>query len=43
MKNAGLNEDQIRMAIDPLLSFTIQLKEEVEEYEKLKEGSLISL
>lgn len=38
MKNAGLNEDQIRMAIDPLLSFAIQLKEEVEEYEKLKRG-----
>lgn len=38
MKSAGMNEAQIKLAIDPLLSFTLQLKEEVEEYEKLKRG-----
>jgi DNA-directed RNA polymerase specialized sigma subunit len=38
MKAAGLNADQIKLAIDPLVSFTLQLREEVAEYEKLKRG-----
>jgi hypothetical protein len=38
MKKAGLNKEQIQLAIDPLASFTLQLKEEVEEYERLKRG-----
>lgn len=38
MKAAGLNSEQIKLAIDPLLTFTLQLREEVEEYEKLKRG-----
>jgi hypothetical protein len=38
MKVAGLNKEQIKLAIDPLVSFTLQLREEVEEYEKLKRG-----
>ena len=38
MKSAGLNPEQTKLAIDPLLSFTLQLREEVEEYEKLKRG-----
>lgn len=38
MKKAGLKKDQIQLAIDPLESFALQLKEEVEEYEKLKRG-----
>ncbi|MCF3944144.1 helix-turn-helix domain-containing protein [Oceanobacillus alkalisoli] len=38
-KEMGLNSDQIKMAIDPLLSFHEQLKEEVEHYEKIKRGS----
>ena len=38
MKESGMTEDQIKLATDPLLSFALQLKEEVEEYEKLKEG-----
>lgn len=36
MKAAGLSDKQIKLAIDPLVSFTLQLREEVEEYEKLK-------
>lgn len=38
MKKAGLNKEQIQLAIDPLASFALQLKEEVEEYERLKRG-----
>lgn len=38
MKAAGMNSKQIKLAIDPLISFTLQLREEVEEYEKLKRG-----
>lgn len=38
MKKAGLTKAQIHLAIDPIASFAFQLKEEVEEYEKLKRG-----
>ena len=38
MKTAGLNREQIKLAMDPLVTFTLQLREEVEEYEKLKRG-----
>lgn len=38
MKAAGLNSEQMKLAIDPLITFTLQLREEVEEYEKLKRG-----
>lgn len=38
MKAAGMNKEQIKIAMDPLVSFTLQLKEEVLEYEKLKRG-----
>jgi DNA-binding XRE family transcriptional regulator len=32
--------EQIKRALDPLLSFHLQLKEEVESYERLKRGDL---
>lgn len=38
MKKAGFNKQQIQLAIDPLATFALQLREEVEEYEKLKRG-----
>jgi len=38
MKAAGMSNEQIKIAMDPLVSFTLQLKEEVLEYEKLKRG-----
>ena len=38
MRSAGLSKEQINLAIEPLASFAIQLREEVEEYEKLKRG-----
>lgn len=38
MKKAGLTKEQVKLALDPLSSFAMQLQEEVEEYEKLKRG-----
>ncbi len=38
MKKAGLTKVQVKLALDPLSSFALQLQEEVEEYEKLKRG-----
>lgn len=38
MRKAQLTEEQIHLALDPLASFAFQLKEEVEEYEKIKRG-----
>ena len=38
MKKAGLTKEQMKLALDPLVSFSLQLREEVEEYEKLKRG-----
>lgn len=43
MKAAGLTKAQIQLAIDPLASFAFQLKEEVEEYEKIKRGEFGAL
>lgn len=36
LKDAGLAEDEIKRVIDPMESFHLQLKEEVESYERLK-------
>ena len=38
LKEEGLTPAQIKRAMDPLVSFSLQLKEEVEYYEKLKQG-----
>lgn len=35
----GLNSEQIKMAVQPLISFHEQLKAEVEYYERIKRGS----
>lgn len=35
---SGVTEEQIKLALDPLTSFALQLKEEIEEYEKIKKG-----
>ncbi len=43
LKSAGLTKDQIKLAIDPLGSFMLQLKEEVEEYERLKRGDFADI
>jgi ribosome-binding protein aMBF1 (putative translation factor) len=43
LKAAGLAEDEIKRVIDPFESFHLQLKEEVESYEKLKRGEFDEL
>jgi DNA-directed RNA polymerase specialized sigma subunit len=36
----GLQEDEVKRALDPLRSFHLQLDEEVQSYERLKRGDL---
>lgn len=36
--DVGLTIEQIKLALDPLSSFALQLQEEVEQYERLKRG-----
>jgi len=43
LKEAGLNNDEIKRVIDPMESFHLQLKEEVESYERLKRGEFEEL
>src|SRR5436305_9767377 len=40
---AGLGEEEIKRVIDPMQSFHLQLKEEVESYERLKRGEFEEL
>ena len=39
MKEAGLDGAKLKRAMDPLRSFTLQLEEEVEAYERMQRGS----
>jgi len=43
LKEAGLGEDAIKRVIDPIESFHLQLREEVESYERLKRGEFEEL
>lgn len=43
LKEAGLSDDEIKRVIDPMESFHLQLKEEVESYERLKRGEFEEL
>ena len=43
LQEAGLTEEEIRRAVDPMESFHLQLKEEVESYERLKRGEFDEL
>lgn len=43
LKDAGLKEEEIKRVIDPMESFHLQLKEEVESYERLKRGQFDDL
>ncbi|MGE9743740.1 hypothetical protein [Bdellovibrio bacteriovorus] len=36
MRASGISEEQIKLALDPLTSFALQMKEEIEEYERQK-------
>src|SRR5271157_456624 len=43
LKEAGLGDDEIKRVIDPMESFQLQLKEEVESHERLKRGEFEEL
>jgi ribosome-binding protein aMBF1 (putative translation factor) len=43
LHEAGLSEEEIKRAIDPMESFHLQLREEVESYERLKRGEFEEL
>jgi ribosome-binding protein aMBF1 (putative translation factor) len=43
LHEAGLSEVEIKRVIDPMESFHLQLKEEVESYERLKRGEFEEL
>ena len=43
LKEAGLSDEEIKRVIDPMESFHLQLKEEVESYERLKRGEFEEL
>lgn len=38
LRAAGLGDDEVKRVIDPMESFHLQFKEEVESYERLKRG-----
>ncbi len=38
LKEAGLSDEEIKRAIDPMESFHLPLREEVESYERRKRG-----
>ena len=43
LKDAGLTDEQVKRVTDPMESFHLQLKEEVESYERLKRGEFEEL
>jgi ribosome-binding protein aMBF1 (putative translation factor) len=43
LKDAGLKAEEIKRVVDPMESFYLQFKEEVESYERLKRGEFEEL
>jgi len=43
LKETGLSDEEVKRVIDPMESFHLQLKEEVESYERLKRGEFEDL
>jgi ribosome-binding protein aMBF1 (putative translation factor) len=43
LKETGLSDEEIKRVIDPMESFHLRLKEEVESYERLKRGEFEEL
>jgi DNA-directed RNA polymerase specialized sigma subunit len=43
LEEMGLAADEVKRALDPLLSFREQLSEEVESYERLRRGEMVGL
>jgi len=40
LREEGFGDDEVKRVLDPLVSFHLQLREEVESYEKLRRGDL---
>ena len=40
LEEMGLSDEELKRALDPLRSFSLQLEEEVQSYERLKRGEL---
>lgn len=40
LRTLGLNDEELKRALDPLRSFHLQLDEEVQSYERLKRGDM---
>jgi ribosome-binding protein aMBF1 (putative translation factor) len=43
LSEAGLAKDEVKRVMDPMVSFHLQLQEEVESYERLKRGEFDEL
>ena len=43
LDQAGLSDEEIKRVVDPMESFHLQLKEEVESYERMKRGEFDEL
>ncbi|MEX2263448.1 MAG: helix-turn-helix transcriptional regulator [Bryobacteraceae bacterium] len=43
LKEGGLGDEEIKRVVDPMESFHLQLREEVESYERLKRGEFEEL
>ncbi|MGD0142022.1 MAG: helix-turn-helix transcriptional regulator [Rhizomicrobium sp.] len=43
LKDSGLSEEEIKRVVDPMESFHLQLREEVQSYERLKRGEFEEL
>lgn len=43
LRETGLSDDEIKRVIDPMVSFHLQLKEEVESYDRLSRGEFDEL
>lgn len=43
LKETGLSDEEIKRVVDPMESFYLQFKEEVESYERLKRGEFEEL
>lgn len=43
LKKSGLSREELKRAMDPMESFHVQLREEIESYERLKRGDIQEL
>jgi len=43
LREMGLDDEQVKRALDPMRSFHEQLREEVESYERLRRGDIVEM